>query len=265
MLGVVDLGPMRRYFRVNRADWVFSMGAMLGILFFGIIQGILIGVVLSLLLLIARSSKPGVRRLGRDPTSGVCVDLDRYRRIEAIPGVLVLRLDGPLFFADANRFRDALNEMIEGDSGTGPGGRGGRRRDLADRHRRRRHGGPARRGAALARVWLALARVEPETLELWTRAGAIDAVGPDHVFETVRAAVQALDPRPPRQPRPPLLHDGRTPPAGSASGSGSPRSRFGGPAGGLGEAAVETVGGGAHPSSSWVLSHVDDAHRPAWH
>ena len=42
-------------------------------------------------------------------------------------------------------------------------------------------------------VWLALARVEPESLELWTRAGAIDAVGRDRVFDTVRQAVAAFD------------------------------------------------------------------------
>ena len=42
-------------------------------------------------------------------------------------------------------------------------------------------------------IALAFAHLEPFVLELWTRAGAIDAIGPDHVFETVRAAVQALD------------------------------------------------------------------------
>jgi sulfate permease, SulP family len=89
------------------------MGALLGILFFGIIQGILIGVVLSLLLLIARASKPAVRRLGRDPTTDVYVNVDRYDGLELVPGLLVLRIDGPLFFADAGRFRDALNELIK--------------------------------------------------------------------------------------------------------------------------------------------------------
>lgn len=59
MIGLINFGELRRYYHVNRPDWVFFMGAMLGILFLGIIQGILIGVVLSLLALIARASKPG--------------------------------------------------------------------------------------------------------------------------------------------------------------------------------------------------------------
>lgn len=58
MVGLITFGELNRYYRVNRADWVFFMGAGLGILFFGIIQGIVIGVVLSLLLLIARASTP---------------------------------------------------------------------------------------------------------------------------------------------------------------------------------------------------------------
>jgi sulfate permease, SulP family len=61
-------------------------------------------VVLSLLLLIARASKPGIRRLGRDPKADVYVDADRYTGLEMVPGVVAVRMDGPLFFADANRF-----------------------------------------------------------------------------------------------------------------------------------------------------------------
>lgn len=196
MLGVVTFEPMRRYFRVNRADWVFYIGAMLGILFFGIIQGILIGVVLSLLLLIFRASKPGIRRLGRDPKADVYVDVDRYPGLEMVPGVLALRVDGPLFFADANRFRDTLNEMLRTNrepvravvvdataiSQTDTDGADIVIQIATDL---RSQG-----------ISLAFAHLERSILDLWTRAGAIDEIGPDHVFETVRAAVQALDTTP---------------------------------------------------------------------
>jgi sulfate permease, SulP family len=94
MFGLVALSPMRRYYRVNRADWVFFMGAGLGILCFGIIQGIIIGVVLSLLLLIARASQTAVRRLGRDPTSDAYLDITGREGLETTPGILVVRIDG---------------------------------------------------------------------------------------------------------------------------------------------------------------------------
>jgi MFS superfamily sulfate permease-like transporter len=194
MLGMVTFGPMRRYFRVNRADWLFFMGAMFGILFIDIIHGILIGVVLSLLLLIARASKPGIRRLGREPKLDVWVAVDRYSGLELVPGVVVVRMGGPLFFADANRFRDALNELISSNrepvralvvdataiSQTDTDGA-----DIVIQI-----AGDLRSQG----ISLAFAHLERSIVELWTRAGAIDAIGPDRVFETVRAAIQALDP-----------------------------------------------------------------------
>jgi sulfate permease, SulP family len=106
MVGLIDFGEMTRYYRVNRSDWVFFMGAMVGILLAGIIQGILIGVVLSLLALIARASKPQIRRLGWERRSDSYRDAARYQGLETAPGLLVVRVDGPLFFADADRFRD---------------------------------------------------------------------------------------------------------------------------------------------------------------
>jgi SulP family sulfate permease len=66
MVGPISFAGMKRYYSVNRPDVIFFMGAMLGILFLGIIQGIVIGVALSLLLLVARASRPGIRRLGRN-------------------------------------------------------------------------------------------------------------------------------------------------------------------------------------------------------
>jgi high affinity sulfate transporter 1 len=197
MLGMVTFGPMRRYWRVNRADWVFYLGAMLGILFIDIIHGILIGVVLSLLLLIDRASKPGMRRLGRDPKADVWVHIERYPGLETVPGVLAVRVDGPLFFADANRFRDTLNELIKDNpepvravvvdataiSQTDTDGADIVIQIAEDLRSRG--------------ISLAVAHLEHSILELWTRAGAIDAIGgPDRVFETVREAVHALQASP---------------------------------------------------------------------
>jgi SulP family sulfate permease len=143
----------------------------------GVIQGILIGVVLPLLMLISRVSRPSIRRLARDPRSDAYVDADRHEGLEDSSGVLVVRLDGPLFFADANRFRDGLNELVERQpepiwaivldadaiSQTDTDGA-----DVV----RLVAGELEGRGGTLA-----LARVEPEVLGLWARAGTIDAIG----------------------------------------------------------------------------------------
>jgi MFS superfamily sulfate permease-like transporter len=190
MVGLITLVDMRRYYRVNRPDFVFFMGAGLGILFFGIIQGIVIGVVLSLLLLIGRASNPGIRLLRKDPDSDAYLDVDRYHGLKETPGIVVVRVDGPLFFADANRFRDRIRELVEAEqtpvhavvidaeaiSQTDTDG-ADILIELASEL--------SSQGASLL-----LARVEASILDLWRRAGAIEAIGEEHVFHTVFDAVE---------------------------------------------------------------------------
>jgi SulP family sulfate permease len=189
MVGLITFVHLRRYYRVNFSDWVFFMGAGLGILFFGIIQGILIGVVLSLLLLIERSSRTSVRRLGYNPDSGTFHATERSEGLEIDPNVLIARVDGPLFFADADRFRTRVEELA-GENGTPT-------RVVIDAeaiHLTDTDGADVliqlahdlrSQGASVV-----LARVHPPTLALWQRAGLLDVVGNDAVFDTLREAVE---------------------------------------------------------------------------
>jgi sulfate permease, SulP family len=191
MIGLITFFDLKRYYRVNRADWVFFMGAGLGILFFGIIQGILIGVVLSLLLLVARSSRTSVRPLGYEPSSGTYHALARSEGLETTPGVLVARIDGPLFFADADRFRMRMKELtatngaptnvvIDADSVHLTDTDGA---DVLIQFAREIRS----RGASLA-----LAQVHPASLALWRRAGLMDVIDEGDVFRNVDDAVEAL-------------------------------------------------------------------------
>ena len=200
MLGLITFTGLRRYYAVNRADWAFFMGAGLGILFFGIIQGIVIGVVLSLLLLIARSSRTSVRPLGYDASSHSYHALARSDGLETMPNVLIARIDGPLFFADADRFRVRIQELA-GQSGSLD-------RVVIDAeavHLTDTDGADMliqvaqeleSHGAALE-----LAQTHPPTLALWRRAGLIDVIGEDAVFASVREAVAAAS-RPTPAPTP---------------------------------------------------------------
>jgi len=192
MLGLITFGELERYYRVNRADWLFFMGAGLGILFLGITQGILIGVVLSLLLLIWRSSRTSIRELGRDAGSGVYHDVSRHRGLEHIPGVLVVRVDGPLFFADADRFRTRLRELTSGSSGV--------TRVVVDAeavHLTDTDGADivvqVAEELAGEGIGLCFAAVHPPVLALWTRAGVLDAIGAENVKETLDEAIAVDD------------------------------------------------------------------------
>jgi len=191
MVGLITFSQLRRYYRVNRPDWVFFMGAGLGILCFGITQGILIGVILSLLLLIARASRTSIRELGREPASGSFLDLSRHDGLEPIADVIVARIDGPLFFADADRFRARVQELVR-QNGAPPA----LVVDADAIHLTDTDGADVLTQVAQelrsGGTSLVLARVHPPVLELWRRAGAIDVVGEDLVFSTVRGAVDAV-------------------------------------------------------------------------
>jgi SulP family sulfate permease len=179
---------------VNRTDWVFFMGAGLGILCFGIIQGIVIGVVLSLLLLIARSSRTSVRELRRSPTTGTYHEAQRHEGLEAVPGVLVVRVDGPLFFADADRFRTTLENLVPHDATPQAVVIDAESIYLTDTDGADILSQVAEELGAQGTA-LSLAAVHPPVLELWQRGGAIDAIGANSVFETVHEAVRAVNER----------------------------------------------------------------------
>ena len=191
MVGLITLDAFQRYYRVSRTDWLFFMGAGLGILFFGIMAGILIGVTLSLVMLIKRSSGTNIRRLHRDPASGTYHDVSRHEGLEQIPGIVVARVDGPLFFADADRFRERLHELVREEEAPR-----GVVVDAEAIHLTDTDGadiliqvGEELRSQGIA---LALADVHPPVFALWKRAGVIDAVGDRNVFDSVSDAVEAL-------------------------------------------------------------------------
>jgi sulfate permease, SulP family len=192
MLGLIAFTDLTRYYRVNRADFVFFVGAMLGILFIGIIAGVLIGVALSLLLLVARTSKTSLRRLGFDSGSRAYLAVDQHDGLQESPGVVVVRIDGPLFFADANDFRESLKRMLA----EAPGPVHTVVFDAESVHLTDTDGADIliQVGEELKRegIQLVLARVHPPILELWRRAGVAEARDDSgHVFGTVLAAVTA--------------------------------------------------------------------------
>ncbi len=105
----------RIYGPAARPDFIAAVAAMLGVLIFDTLPGLVIGIVVSLLLLLYRSSKPYVAELGRVDTDGVAqfADRDRHPENRAVPGVAVLRVEAGLFFANADSVRGAIKARAE--------------------------------------------------------------------------------------------------------------------------------------------------------
>lgn len=95
-----------------RPDFIAALTTMLGVLIFDTLPGLVVGVVVSLTLLVFRSSRPHIAELGLVPGSAdVFVDRDRQPTATVHPGIAVLRVESGLFFANAEFVRERVEEL----------------------------------------------------------------------------------------------------------------------------------------------------------
>lgn len=111
-LTLFDLETMRWLWRVRPSEFAMAMGALLGVTLVGVLEGIAIAVVLSLLNFIRRSWRPYDATLGRIEGVRGYHDVERHPEAERIPGLIVFRFDSPLFFANAQHFQRRLARAI---------------------------------------------------------------------------------------------------------------------------------------------------------
>ena len=96
----------RAYGVAARADFIAAMTALLGVLVLDTLPGLFLGIAVSLLLLLYRASRPRIAVLGRIPGApGQWGDVDRHPENTEVEGVKVLRVEGGLFFANADSVR----------------------------------------------------------------------------------------------------------------------------------------------------------------
>jgi sulfate permease, SulP family len=96
--GLVDIKEMKRLFKVNRFDFVIAMTALISVIVFGILQGVLIAALFSLILIIRNVSSPHVAFLGRIPGTNRYTDIKRHPDNELLPGILLFRVESPLVY-----------------------------------------------------------------------------------------------------------------------------------------------------------------------
>jgi high affinity sulfate transporter 1 len=112
MTGLLDFAYLRRLFQIDRAEFAYAMAALLGVLVLGILQGVMLGVLLSLAVLIRRVSRPATAVLGRLPGTTAYRDTSAHPEAETFPGVLVFRFDAPIIFANAGYFAGEVRRLI---------------------------------------------------------------------------------------------------------------------------------------------------------
>jgi SulP family sulfate permease len=191
VMGMMNVAEMRRLARVQRFDFWIAMVAILATLVVGVLAGVLVGIALSLLWLIAVTTRPAMPALGRRPGTTFFRPITRHPDDELFPGVAVLRLEGNLFFATSEALDDRVRGLVDGTTGalgcvvldcsaiTFTDAQGAATLDelvtVADE----------------SGFELRLARLRPAVRAVLDRDGVVDRIGADRIHPSVDQAVQA--------------------------------------------------------------------------
>ena len=111
VLGFIDVGAARRLRRWRRSEFTLSMVAFGGVAVLGVLWGVGIAIALSLLNFIRLAWRPHDAVLGRVDQLKGYHDLERYPDARRIPGLALYRFDAPLFFANADYFRERIRAL----------------------------------------------------------------------------------------------------------------------------------------------------------
>jgi len=187
------IAEFRRYYGEQPVEFALGLATLVGVITLDVLPGLVIGVVSMLLLVIYRATRPHLSVLGRVPgVTGGFGDVERHPDYTTIPGLLVLRLEAPLWYANATLVRDRVKLLV------------GRSDPLP-------HAVVVMGGVSdsldvtsaemldelittlrSAGIDFALADVRLPVVEMARRCGLLDVLGEDHVFHTVEEAVEAL-------------------------------------------------------------------------
>jgi SulP family sulfate permease len=110
---LADVRTLRHYAKLRTGSLWGALIALVGVLQMGILKGLIFAVGLTLIVLMYKLSSNRDSVLGRLPGTDNFVDVDRHPEAEQIPGLLIFRPNGILFFANANRVHNRLRALVK--------------------------------------------------------------------------------------------------------------------------------------------------------
>ena len=114
VISLVDVHALRQAWRYDRADALSLVATAVGVVVLGVEAGILLGVALSLGVLVWRSSRPHIAVIGRVPGTEHFRNVDRHD-VQTEPGLLAVRIDESLYFANASAVEDRIESLLARD------------------------------------------------------------------------------------------------------------------------------------------------------
>lgn len=115
VVSLLDVRELITLYRQHRADFLLAMTALGGVLLSGVLTGLILAVLLGLVLVLYRSSRPRLALLGEQGEHpGVYTDRARSPESRGVPGLLMVRIDAPLYYFNVNHVVQRLVELVEG-------------------------------------------------------------------------------------------------------------------------------------------------------
>src|SRR5215471_9190665 len=112
LAGLLKVSELRYLWSADRAEFVVAIAALLGVLGSGLLRGVLIGALISLVQLLRRASRPHVAFLGRIPGTSRFSDQARHHDNEPVPGMLIFRVEASLFYFNIDYIRDLVLDRV---------------------------------------------------------------------------------------------------------------------------------------------------------
>jgi sulfate permease, SulP family len=117
--GLIDVGALRRYAQVRRNDLLAALAALLGVVLLGTLYGLLAAVAQSVLGLVYRSGRVEVEEIGRiEEEKAAWGSVERHPERRTIDGILILRLNAPLFWLNASQVEDLVISRVDARADT---------------------------------------------------------------------------------------------------------------------------------------------------
>lgn len=114
--GLFQATELKHLWHSSRSEFVVAAAALLGVMTSGLLRGVMIGAIISLVQLLRRASRPHVAFLGRIPGTRRFSDRERHPDNELIPGVLIFRPESNLIYFNVDHVRDTIADRVKAES-----------------------------------------------------------------------------------------------------------------------------------------------------
>jgi SulP family sulfate permease len=192
ILGLFNVAEIKRYYYQRKTDFYLALTALIGVVSSDVMTGLMIAVLLSVVMLLYRASRPYIATLGRRPGApGEYGDISRNKEAELIPGLVILRLDAPLYFFNANVARTQILGLTKENPPQAILLDLGASADLDI--------GTSDMLTALisdlrqAGIEMLFSQVRSSVRDRMRLTGLLEHIGSDHLFATIDAAVKSFE------------------------------------------------------------------------